>query len=274
MIAKSAITHWRGTAPWGADWQVEQDLVISRALVAIFADPFLREQLAFRGGTALHKLYFKPPERYSEDIDLVRTENGPVGPILDRLRPALEPWLGRGGYDATDRSAKLLFHFDSEGPPAVPLRLKVEINVRETFSIDGLRSLPFEVDSPWFQGSSDITTFSLEELLATKLRALFQRSKGRDAFDLHLGLEHPDYPSPERIVEMFLGYMERQEHAISRAAFEESIEGKANDPDFLGDIHPLLAAEAPRYDSLRGLRSVERDLVALVPGDPWAGREG
>lgn len=68
MIPRDYITEWRGNAPWVQDFQVEQDLVISRALVAIFSHPLLHDTLAFRGGTALYKLYLKPAARYSEDI--------------------------------------------------------------------------------------------------------------------------------------------------------------------------------------------------------------
>ena len=64
MIPRDYITQWRARAPWVQDFQVEQDLVISRALVAIFADSLLHEALALRGGTALYKLYLKPPARY------------------------------------------------------------------------------------------------------------------------------------------------------------------------------------------------------------------
>lgn len=67
MIPRDYITEWRAHAPWVQDIQVEQDLVISRALVAIFSYPLLREALAFRGGTALYKLHLKPAARYSED---------------------------------------------------------------------------------------------------------------------------------------------------------------------------------------------------------------
>lgn len=63
---------------WRSDAQVEQDLIISRALVEIFSDDFLRENLAFRGGTALYKLYLTPAPRYSEDIDLVQIKEGPI----------------------------------------------------------------------------------------------------------------------------------------------------------------------------------------------------
>jgi len=57
MIPRAHITAWRRTAPWSSDAQVEQDLVISRALVEIYSEPALSSSLAFRGGTALHKLY-------------------------------------------------------------------------------------------------------------------------------------------------------------------------------------------------------------------------
>ena len=82
MIPLAQIIQWRQTAPWSDDMQVEQDLILSRAIVEIFSNPFLAEQLAFRGGTALHKLFFSPAARYSEDIDLVRTSKGGIKEII------------------------------------------------------------------------------------------------------------------------------------------------------------------------------------------------
>ena len=89
MIPRDYITAWRAQAPWVQDIQVEQDLVICRALVAIFSSPVLAEALAFRGGTALYKLYLKPAARYSEDIDLVQMRAEPAGPVMDALRAVL-----------------------------------------------------------------------------------------------------------------------------------------------------------------------------------------
>jgi hypothetical protein len=83
VIPRDYITAWRAEAPWVEDFQVEQDLVVSRALVEIFSHRDLKEVLAFRGGTALYKLHLKPAARYSEDIDLVQTEAGPAGPMMD-----------------------------------------------------------------------------------------------------------------------------------------------------------------------------------------------
>lgn len=90
MINRASILQWRTQVPWNSSEQVEQDLIICRALVAIFSDEFLASQLAFRGGTALHKLYLSPQSRYSEDIDLVQIEAEPIKPILSRLGEVLD----------------------------------------------------------------------------------------------------------------------------------------------------------------------------------------
>jgi len=92
MIPQLNLIAWGNVAPWPSLRQIEQDLLISRAIIEIFADPFLNQELRFRGGTALNKLHFPAPLRYSEDIDLVRTTAGGIGPILDQLRTRLEPF--------------------------------------------------------------------------------------------------------------------------------------------------------------------------------------
>lgn len=83
MIPQAYINEWYQSVPWQTMEQVEQDLVISRVLAALFSDAKLAESLAFRGGTALHKLYLFPQQRYSEDIDLVQLTAEPFGPIVD-----------------------------------------------------------------------------------------------------------------------------------------------------------------------------------------------
>ena len=59
MIPQRYIEEWRGMAPWDLDPQIEQDLVIARTVVELFSDDLLKKSLAFRGGTALHKLYIR-----------------------------------------------------------------------------------------------------------------------------------------------------------------------------------------------------------------------
>lgn len=82
MIPRDYITSWRNKVRWVQDFQIEQDLVISRALVEIYSKHDLSAALAFRSGTALHKLHMQLPARYSDDIDLVR-----AGAMREKL-----PW--------------------------------------------------------------------------------------------------------------------------------------------------------------------------------------
>ena len=114
---------WNEFVPWSALAMVEQDLIISRALVDIFSDDFLREQLAFRGGTALHKLYLSPQIRYSEDIDLVQINPGPIKPILFRLGEVLD-WMPDKVIKPKKHNNTMLFRMESEIPPTIQIRLK------------------------------------------------------------------------------------------------------------------------------------------------------
>ena len=207
MIPAQNIVAWSNLVPWTDARQVEQDLIISRAVVEIFSDPILREALRFRGGTALNKLHFPAPLRYSEDIDLVRTSHGPIGPVLDQLRVVLEPWLGRARFEQSPVAPKLRFRVEAEDASGVPIRLKIEINTREAEAFDAPAALPLEVANPWFSGRAVLSTFSREEMLATKLRALLQRDRGRDLYDLAHALEVFEVLDVARIVEMFGRYL-------------------------------------------------------------------
>ena len=82
----------------------------------------------------------------------------------------------------------MLFRMESEFPPVIQIRLKIEINCFEHFNELGLVKVPFVVENSRFTGRCGITTYQLNELLGTKLRALYQRKKGRDLFDLYVAL--------------------------------------------------------------------------------------
>jgi len=242
MIPAAFIAEWRALHPWPLDSQVEQDLIISRALIEIFSNIELAASLAFRGGTALHKLYVQPAGRYSEDIDLVQMNQEPIGPTLAKLRSVLDPWLGQPKREFNDGSVKLIYRVASEGQPSVPLRLKVEINTREHFALDGRQEHPYSISSRWHSSSAKITTFTLEELLGTKLRALYQRKKGRDLFDLSLCITtlRPDL---KKVITCFLEYMDRGGYKITAELFKNNLDDKMKDRRFTQDISPLLRPE-------------------------------
>lgn len=240
MIPKPYIAQWQEHAPWKQFYQVEQDLVISRALVEIFSDEFLKDNLAFRGGTALHKLYLNPASRYSEDIDLVQIKAGPIKPIMKRLQEVITFFEEDRRTQNRGHGIKALYRFTSEYEE-IRLRLKLEINCKEHFNVLDLVDFPFEVNSGWFSGKAEIRTYNINELLGTKLRALYQRSKGRDLFDLDYSQRKVALDS-DQIVQCFKEYISfaTGNRPPSKKEILLNIEEKETDPDFTGDMEALL----------------------------------
>jgi len=262
MIPQDMIIHWKQNAPWPNEAQVEQDLILSRALVEIFRDDRVSNSLVLRGGTALHKLYADKPFRYSEDIDLVQHTEGPIGPILDGLRDRLDPLLGKPRRERNPGTVTLLYRMQSETPPIVPLKLKVEINSREHFDVFGVIERKFGVKSGWFNGEANIKTYTLEELLGTKLRALYQRRKGRDLFDLWVGLGMRGI-NPGRIVEAFNRYLAYEEAKVTGPMFKKNLEAKMELDSFHEDLKPLLSGSID-YDAVQAAKMVSERLLALL----------
>ena len=267
MIPADFITQWRANAPWIENSQVEQDLVICRALVELFSDNEIASRLAFRGGTALFKLYMTPPPRYSEDIDLVQITAEPIGETISQIRRYLDPWLGQPKRSFNRGRVTLIYRFQSED--GYPLRLKIEINSREHFSVLGLTTQDFGVQSRWFSGTASISTYLLDELLGTKLRALYQRKKGRDLFDIWWAFHHASIDL-DRVIRCFLQYLDHGKHRISRAEFEANLQNKLNDSSFTADLSPLLA---PGVDwSLdEAATFLMEEITPRIPGEAWKG---
>jgi hypothetical protein len=151
--------------------------------------------------------------------------------------------------------------------------VKVEINTRERMAYDEAHAIALAVKNPWFTGNANIRTFSKEEILATKLRALLQREKGRDVVDLShahavfSGLDHV------RVITLFGKYLEASKQAISRAQAEERMFAKLDDPNFLADVRPLLAAEeAKKFDhgaARAAFVAVFQNFIKRIPGRAW-----
>jgi predicted nucleotidyltransferase component of viral defense system len=272
VIPADFITEWRSQAPWVERSQVEQDLVISRALVEIFEDDLLSEALAFRGGTALYKLHLTPGPRYSEDIDLVQKTAQPIGPTIDRLRARLDSWLGEPKRSFKEGRVTLLYRFHSEDSPPLPLRLKVEINSREHFAVLGFETRELAIRARWFSGSSRVPTYALDELLGTKLRALYQRKKGRDLFDLWWASRHATVDL-DRVVRCFGEYLGVDGLRVSRAEMEANLAGKRRDRRFIADLQPLLAP-GTEWDLESAFEWAYQEITPRLEGDPWKGAEG
>lgn len=250
MIPQAYITEWSTEVPWQTDEQVEQDLLISRTLCEIFSDDFLAGKLAFRGGTALHKIYLSPQPRYSEDIDLVQIDGEPIKPVIRRLRECLA-FAGVAGFKQKRNNNTLTLRTAAESDPSFIIRLKIEINCREHFSEMGLTTVPYHVNSSWFTGSCDITTYYLEELIGTKMRALYQRKKGRDLYDIHKALISDVSMNEQKVINCYHRYMAFSEgKSPTKKQFKLNLGKKITDDEFTGDITALLrSGEEPDWQA-------------------------
>jgi predicted nucleotidyltransferase component of viral defense system len=229
----------------------------------MYSDDLLKRSLAFRGGTALHKLYLTPQIRYSEDIDLVQINSEPINPILKRMREVLD-FLG------TKRTVKqhihnntVVYRFDSEMQPVTNMHLKIEINTREHLNILGLKEIPYEVNSSWFSGQCSITGYEMEELLGTKHKALYQRKKGRDLFDLYWALTHMDIDT-EKVVHCYNVHMK---NAVNKPPTKKqllaNLNEKMTDREFTEDIR-LVLKPGVEYDNEAAWELVRKELVERI----------
>lgn len=268
LIPAAYIQAWTAKAPWPDPRQVEQDLIICRALCDLFNAPALKGKIAFRGGTAINKLLFEQPMRYSEDIDLVQLAAEPIGSVVDATREALS-WLGKCRREQAGHSMHLVFRFVPESDAQASLKLKVEINTREHAHLHDIKSYPFAVDSDWYEGKAEIASYEPEELFGTKLRALLQRRKSRDLFDLYHGLEQLTL-DPDKLITCFNHYLELEGNAITRVAAEQRMLEKLT-RSLTEDIAPLLPAGI-RFndeDALRAFERVWNVLISRITGDAW-----
>lgn len=264
MIEKFYLDDWRQFAPWPTLTQVEQDLIISKALVCLYQDPKIKNALAFRGGTALNKLFLDFPARYSEDLDFVQIPSEGIGESLDHIRSALE-WLGQPKIKLTERGAKLIYRYQSV--ENIPSKLKIEINTTEHYQIFDHISLLYKISSGWFKGNCYITTFDLDELMGSKLRALYQRRKGRDLFDLWLMIKSNKL-NLDKVLEVFTRHYSRIDDVVTRAQFEKSLFEKSQHQDFQSDTSVLLS-DIGGWSFEEAYNLILEKMIAKLPGDPW-----
>ncbi|MHB1090153.1 MAG: nucleotidyl transferase AbiEii/AbiGii toxin family protein [Ilumatobacteraceae bacterium] len=153
-------------------------------------DDYLGEELVFRGGTCLHKLHLDPALRYSEDLDYVRRSAGSISEIIDAIR-TIANGLGMSVSTKITTNPKIRLRAPFESGSGT-MSVKIEVNTYERSPARELQQVSYSVDNQWYRGGADVQTFTVAELVATKIRALYQRSKGRDLFDLWLALTNLD----------------------------------------------------------------------------------
>lgn len=258
MIPAATITEWAQQAPWPAVEQVEQDLLLSRLIVEIANDDYLGNELVFRGGTCLHKLHTPRPLRYSEDLDYVRSTAGGIKELTQALT-AIGDRLGMKVSTKIGEHPKIYLRAPFESGSGA-MRIKIEVNTFERSPAFPAERLPYRVESSWFAGGADVLTFALVELAATKIRALFQRSKGRDLFDLWMVVSQLGV-SPGGLVEAFEPY---QPVGFTRKRAEANLREKIDKASFRDDLRPLVAAWPDGYDVSSAAHLVITEVLTLI----------
>ncbi len=257
MITNQDIALWSIDHPWQSADQIEQDLLLSQAICVIAKDPLLGTELVLRGGTAYHKLFLPQPYRYSEDLDYVRTTSGGIGDVMKRLT-ALGEELGYKVSTKMGMYPKVIWRF--EHASGTPGKIKIEINTFERSPMLPLKTIAHVVESGYCSENAEVPTFQVEELVATKLRAIYQRSKGRDLYDLWLALTNLSI-LPETIISAFPAY---RPEGVTSEMMIENLKRKLSDKQFLHDMDPLIRQGAPAYDPLEAGRLVVEKLFSQL----------
>jgi len=257
MIPASDITKWGVDHPWSARDQVEQDFLLSQAICEIANDSLLGNELIIRGGTAFHKLFLPKPYRYSEDLDYVRKNAGGIGPIMARLVT-----IGaKLGYRTNSNLAKYpKAYWKGTSESGRPIKIKIEINTYERSPALPLTTVRHVINAECYSSQADVVAFRPEELTATKIRALYQRSKGRDLFDIWLSLEVLSH-DPSGIIAAFSPY--RPDGMTAELAIK-NLERKLENWQFLEDLDGLAILQELNYDQKQAGAVVIEKLLRLL----------
>jgi predicted nucleotidyltransferase component of viral defense system len=277
LTQRDVLSH-QVEVPWPNRRQVEQDLLLCRAMAAIFEDDFLRGQVAMRGGTLLHKVHLAPAARFSEDIDLVVCGDRPEDHIRKALRRVLMEVLGTPKTSVWDavtvavrnavrpsRVLRMTYTVPAVSVPGAVLEVKVEANVSERSSHRPLVEIPFSFPFRGEPVGTHLSGYDIHEMLGTKMRALFQRRRGRDLFDLYWAFTHHRPPvNPALVIESFLHYLRAEGTTAVRQDFIDILDSHLADPGFRSDTDNLLR-QGIDYDSIRAGRVIRSSLLDLLP---------
>lgn len=277
-ITRQDILAHQTVVPWAAQYQVEQDLLLCRAMVALFEDKFLSSQIAMRGGTLLHKVHLAPPARYSEDIDLVAVGARPADHIRRAIRRVLTEVLGTPKASVWDtlvlairntvkpsRVLRMTYSARSIIEPNRTLEIVVEANVTERKPHRAVVEMPFSFPFRDKPVQTKIKGFDIHEMLGTKMRAMFQRKRGRDLFDLYWALTKSPTPvDPAAIIASFEHYLKQEGTKAGRAEFIGILDNHLKDRGFCSDMQPLLRTDIT-YDPQAAGKYVKTHLLNLLP---------
>lgn len=253
----------------------EHDYRISYLLSDIYSNDFLTDRLLLKGGTAINKLHLKSLSRLSVDLDF--NQIGSKEEVLRSTRQIREALV----QIATEQDQSYKITFDPRyeqttihikynsitgQQPVQPI--KIEVSHIERFPI--LKTENKELMLYDSETSTSIGTYRIEELLATKLRALYDRMKGRDLYDLASSFNLVKDKTVLR--KMFLYYFYRDRKVFNPKIFFEKVSGSNYEDDVKGfirsdvrfDLEGAKIEVVKNYHFIRNLDDADKQFLILA----------
>lgn len=253
----------------------EQDFRLIHILKDIYADEFLAERLCLKGGSAINKLFLKETPRLSVDLDFnaigkkeeIMEERSEIKDKIIALLKEQDPNYKiktKTRYEQTTILAKYTTVFGTVQS------IKLEISFVERFPV--LNKVEKELLLPITNEKFNVATYSIEELAATKIRALYDRLKGRDIYDLY----HVSKLNPDKVIlrKLVLYYFYRTRKIFNPKIFFKNIESKFRSKKFVDDVSGFVITEfsltkaieevIPYYSFLRELDDRDENFLSLA----------
>ena len=261
-IKKEQIEEWAAKKHFQEEAHAEIDLRLEFLLNATYQKEWLRKHLIFKGGTALHKIHLKENLRFSEDIDLEHRQNQKMFETINQILHLFEELDMEGKGINQKNNYKILSFYNSEITNQRE-RVKMEIGYKEDFSILGYTEKILDINNVCFASKVLVNTYDINEILSQKTRALYQRFKGRDLYDLFVSRLHPDFDI-EKIAKCFIRHMTNKKTGNNMMPVEKefilNIEKKEDNPDFINDIYRCLKTNV-EYNQSEAFEWAKKDFV-------------
>jgi predicted nucleotidyltransferase component of viral defense system len=180
---------------------VEKDYALGWALAGINAHERLRDQWVFKGGTCLKKCYFET-YRFSEDLDFTLKDEAHLNEqFLQDCFSEISEWVyEQSGLEFPADQQKFDIYTNPRGSvscqaklsyrgPVSPRsgglpRIKLDLLADECLVLPGVSTSVFHPYSDGPENGIEILSYAYEEVFAEKVRALGERTKPRDLYDV------------------------------------------------------------------------------------------
>ena len=272
-ITETILRNWADAIGIGDTKLAEHDYRITHLIHAIYSNEFLAQRLLLKGGSAINKFYLGELSRLSVDLDF--NHSGSKEEVLEDAKEVRSSIIDTiknhdssyaTNYDHSYEQTTVRAKYNAVAGEAVQ-PIKIEISHVERFPILGSLTKGLALDTG---ESIKVGTYSLEELLATKLRALYDRLKARDVYDLYMAYDLLKDKTALR--KMFLYYFYRDRKVFTPKIFFKKLSENTYEDDVSGFIRPTVNFDLEeaknevieKYDFLAKIDDNDKKFLALA----------